>query len=195
MSKVFNFLQEHLSVMNQLETLVPAVESAVSKMVAALTQGGKLLLMGNGGSASDAQHLAAELIGRFKAERRALPAIALATDTSILTALSNDYDYSIVFSRQLEALCQPCDIVVGITTSGNSKNILKGIETAKQIGAYTIGLTGSTGGLLASLVDLCLCVPSENVARIQEAHIFIGHTLCELIENKMLERSKIAVIA
>ena len=194
MSQVLNYLQEHLSVMNQLEALAPAIEASVSKMVAALAQGGKLFFMGNGGSAADAQHLAAELIGRFKAERRALPAIALATDTSILTALSNDYDYAIIFSRQLEALCKPSDVVVGITTSGNSKNVLKGIEKAKQIGAYTIGLTGSAGGLLASLVDLCLCVPSENVARIQEAHIFIGHTLCELIENKMIERSKIAVI-
>lgn len=194
MSNLLNFLREHLSVMAQLETLAPTIDSAVSKIVAALTQGGKLFFMGNGGSAADAQHLAAEFIGRFKAERRAFPAIALGTDTSILTALSNDYDYSIIFSRQLEALCHPSDVVVGITTSGNSKNVLKGIETAKQIGAYTIGLTGCSGGLLAPLVDLCLCIPSENVARIQEAHIFIGHTLCELIENKMIERSKIAVV-
>jgi D-sedoheptulose 7-phosphate isomerase len=193
-SKMLSFLQEHLTVMSQLEVMGPAIEAIVSKMVTALSQGGKLFFMGNGGSASDAQHLAAEFIGRFKAERRALPAIALGTDTSILTALSNDYDYSIIFSRQLEALCQPADVVVGITTSGNSKNVLKGIETAKEIGAYTIGLTGGTGGRLINMVDLSLCVPSENVARIQEAHIFIGHTLCELVENKMIERSKIAVV-
>lgn len=175
--------------MSQLEGMIPMIEKATSVLLSALNQGGKIFFMGNGGSASDSQHLAAELIGRFQAHRRALPALALSTDTAVLTSLSNDYDYSIIFSRQLEALCQPKDIVVGLSTSGTSKNVIKGIETAKQIGAYTLGFTGKSGGKLASLVDLCFCVPSETVSRIQEAHIFIGHTLCELIEHKIVEAS------
>ena len=169
--------------MYQVKDLMTEIEAAAQNIITALQKGGKLLIMGNGGSAADAQHLAAELIGRFQVERQAIPAIALSTDTSILTCLSNDYDYSIVFSRQLEALCQPNDVVLGISTSGNSKNILKGITTAKQKNAYTIGFSGHTGGELAKLVDLSINIPSTVTARIQEAHIFIGHTICELIEQ------------
>jgi len=180
---ILHLLEEHQTVMSQLNNLVPSIEAAAQSIFAALSKGGKVFFMGNGGSAADSQHLAAELVGRFHVERRAIPAMALSTDTSILTALSNDYDYSIVFSRQLEAFCRPHDVVIGISTSGNSKNVLHGIKTAKTLGAYTIGLTGEAGGKLAELVDLCFCVPSNNTPRIQEAHIFIGHTICELVEQ------------
>lgn len=180
---IIKSLNQHIEIMYQVKDLMVQIESASHTIINALRNGGKLLLMGNGGSAADAQHLAAELIGRFQVERQAIPAIALSTDTSILTCLSNDYDYSIVFSRQLEALCQPNDVVLGISTSGNSKNILKGIETAKQKNAFTIGFSGHNGGKLASLVDLSINIPSPITARIQEAHIFIGHTICELIEK------------
>lgn len=189
MSDVLGSLREHQTVMSQLESLLPAIEQAAACILAALHRGKKVFFMGNGGSAADAQHLAAELVGRLKKDRRALPALSLSTDTSVLTCLSNDHDYSIVFSRQLEAFCQPGDVVVGISTSGTSKNVLKGIETAKRLGAYTIGFAGRTGGELVKQVDLCFLVPSDTVSRIQEAHIFIGHTICELVENKVVEEN------
>ncbi len=182
-NRILKSLDEHLHTMEQLKHLVPTMAAAAQRMLATLKKNGKILWMGNGGSAADAQHLAAELVGRFKLDRRAIPSIALTTDTSVLTAVSNDHGYSLIFSRQLEALCQPNDIVVGISTSGKSKNILEGIKTAKQKGAFTIGLTGQGGQQLAELADLCLAVPSTTVARIQEGHIFIGHMLCELVEN------------
>jgi D-sedoheptulose 7-phosphate isomerase len=180
-------LQEHFNTMQMLEPMFPQLEQIAKRMCDALAQGGKIFWMGNGGSAADSQHLAAELIGRFKKERPAIPSIALSTDTSILTCLSNDYDFSIVFSRQLEALCQPQDVVVGLSTSGNSANILKGVAAAKNIGAYTIGLSGNSGGQLATAADVCITIPSTNTARIQEAHIFIGHSLCEWIEEASLK--------
>lgn len=183
MSSVLNLLQEHQMMMIKLESLVPAIENIAKRIAVTLQKGGKVFLMGNGGSAADAQHIAAELVGRFKAERRGLAAIALTTDTSILTSVGNDYGYNCIFSRQLEALCQPNDVVIGISTSGNSSNVLKGLEVAKEIGAYTIGWTGESGGKLAQVCDDCFCVPSANVARIQEAHIFIGHSICECVEN------------
>lgn len=186
---VLNLLKEHQTVMSQVEGLVPAIEDASARIIAALQQGGKVFFMGNGGSAADAQHLAAELVGRFKGERRALAAIALTTDTSILTSVGNDYDYNHIFSRQLEALCGAKDIVVGISTSGNSKNVVAGIESAKALGAYTITLTGQSGGKLDHLSDLCLRIPSENVARIQEAHIFIGHVVCEIVDAAFVAES------
>lgn len=158
------------------------------RMTDSLRQNGKILWMGNGGSAADCQHLAAELVGRFAKERRALPSIALTTDTSILTAVANDYSFATVFARQIQALCQPQDIVVGISTSGNSDNVIAGIQAAREIGAYTIGMTGESGGKLRDLVDICLRVPSSNTPRIQEAHIFIGHTLCEWIEAALIDK-------
>jgi D-sedoheptulose 7-phosphate isomerase len=187
MSKILHLLKEHLSVMSQLESLFPAIEQAANAITRSIERGGKILLMGNGGSAADAQHLAAELVGRFKAERVALPAIALTTDSSILTSVSNDYGYAHVFARQLEAFCQKGDVVIAISTSGSSPNIIKGIETAKKRGAFTIGLTGARGNTFAHLVDLSFVIPSENVARIQEAHIFMGHIICELVDEKFIE--------
>jgi len=148
-----------------------------------LREGGKILLFGNGGSAADAQHLAAELVVRYKANRRALPAIALTTDSSILTAAANDFSFDEVFSRQVEAFAQSGDVVIGITTSGHSPNVLRALEAAKSIGAVAAALSGRDGGALVGLADPLLIVPSQVTARIQEMHILIGHMLCDAIER------------
>ena len=147
--------------------------------------GGKLLLMGNGGSAGDAQHIAAELVGRFKKERKAMPALALTVDTSSLTALGNDYGFETIFERQIEALANKNDAVVGISTSGNSENVVRAIKKANSIGAYTIGLLGNNGGRLKEIVNLPIVIPSKDTARIQEVHITIGHIICEIIEEDL----------
>jgi len=175
-------LAEHQNVMAKLTTLLPQIAVVADEMRACLKRGGKILLMGNGGSAADSQHIAAEIVGRFKKERRGLPSIALTTDTSIITSVGNDYGFEFIFSRQVEALCTPLDLVIGLTTSGNSPNVVRAIETAKEIGATTVGMTGGTGGKLAVLCDFCLIMPSSDTPRIQEAHIFVGHSLCELLE-------------
>ncbi len=168
-----------------LDNLVPQIEKAIQLMVKALKNGNKILFFGNGGSAADAQHLAAELIGRFLKERKALPAIALTTDTSILTCLSNDYSFDMIFARQLEGLAKPGDIAVGISTSGNSKNVLMGFEKAKEIGCPTIGFLGCGGGKIAKAADLAITVPSNETPRVQESHITIGHIICNLIEQSL----------
>jgi len=151
----------------------------------ALTAGGKLLVMGNGGSAADAQHLAAELVGRFLRERRALPALALTTDSSILTAVANDFGFDQVFKRQVEALARPGDVVVGISTSGRSANVLQGLEAARGLGCATIGLLGGDGGKIAGAVDLALTVAVRETPQIQEMHILLIHLLCDLVEQKL----------
>lgn len=177
-----NELDEHSAVMAKVRELAPIVELVGERWLQALNNGGKVLLMGNGGSAADAQHIAAELVGRYMCERKGLPAIALTTDTSILTAVGNDYGYDAVFSRQVEALANPQDIVVGYSTSGNSNNVLTAIEVAKSKGCFTVALTGESGGKLKDLVDACICVPSPSTPRIQEAHAFIGHMLCAAVD-------------
>ena len=156
-------------------------------VIEALRRGNKVLFFGNGGSAADSQHLAAELIGRFRRERAALPALALTTDSSILTALANDYSYDIVFSRQLQAFGRAGDVALGITTSGNSANVLRAMETARALGMKTIGFTGEGGGKLKGLVDVCFCVPSRETSHIQEMHITVGHAVCEMIERELFE--------
>lgn len=153
-------------------------------IIEALKKGGKLIIFGNGGSASDAQHIAAELVGRFKKDRPALAAIALTTNTSIITALANDFGYDVIFSRQIEALADKRDVVFGISTSGKAKNVIIAIKQAKKMGLKTIALTGCDGGELAKIADISLIVPSSVTARIQEAHIVIGHIICELIEEE-----------
>ena len=175
-------LDEHIEAMNMARELAPAVSSAGQKWLDSLNNGGKILLMGNGGSAADAQHIAAELVGRYLNERRALPAIALTTDTSVLTAVGNDYGFDRIFSRQLEALAQPNDVVVGYSTSGKSQNICEAMKVAQAKGCYTLALTGQTGGALAKLVDSCIAVPSTCTPRIQEVHSFIGHMLCAFVD-------------
>jgi D-sedoheptulose 7-phosphate isomerase len=151
-------------------------------MTRAILQGKKVLWCGNGGSAADSQHLAAELMGRFRRERRGLPSIALTTDTSALTAIGNDYGYEKVFQRQVEALCNIGDILVGISTSGNSKNVCLALESARKIGAFTAALTGEEGGAMLKIAEVTLRVPSKDTARIQEGHILCGHMLCDWVE-------------
>jgi D-sedoheptulose 7-phosphate isomerase len=173
----------HMAMFNALEPLFAQISEVGIAMQKCIANGGKILIMGNGGSAADSQHIAAEIVGRFKKERKGMPAIALTTDTSILTSVGNDYGYDYIFARQIEALCRPEDLVIGITTSGNSANVVRAMEAAKAIGATTVGLTGGTGGKLTALCDYNLVVPSNVTARIQEAHIFIGHCLCEILES------------
>ena len=168
------------------EKLIQTIAEVAEAMSRALAEGHKLFFFGNGGSAADAQHLAAELVGRYQHERRALPALALTANTSTLTAIGNDYSYERVFARQLEALGSPGDVAVGISTSGKSPNVLSAMRTAKEIPVTTVGMTGMRGGDLAGLVDYCICVPSEQTPRIQEGHILIGHILCEVIEQNFV---------
>jgi len=151
-----------------------------------LRKGGKVLVMGNGGSAADAQHLAAEFVGRFLRERKGLPAIALTTDSSILTAVGNDYGYDRVFSRQVEALAVAADVVIGISTSGNSQNVIRALEQAGKIGCTTVGLTGGKGGAIAGMVDLSLVVSVPETPRVQEGHILMIHILCDLVEQEFV---------
>jgi D-sedoheptulose 7-phosphate isomerase len=176
-------LNEHQAVIVRLQALTPVIQQIADRIQLCLNQGGKLLLMGNGGSAADSQHIAAELVGRFRQERRGLPAIALTTDTSILTSVGNDYGYEHIFARQIDALCDTGDVVIGITTSGNSLSVINAILLARELGAYTIGFSGESGGRLAEVCDLTLKVPSGDTARIQEAHILVGHILCELLDG------------
>jgi len=173
----------HMAMFNALEPLFPLISDVGIAMQDCIANGGKILIMGNGGSAADSQHIAAEIVGRFKKERKGLPAIALTTDTSIITSVGNDYGYHYIFARQIEALCRPEDLVIGITTSGNSANVVNAIEAANAIGATTIGMTGGTGGKLNALCKYNIVIPSNVTARIQEAHIFVGHSLCEILES------------
>ncbi len=174
---------EHTAMFSALLPLFPQISEVGIAMQNCIQSGGKILLMGNGGSAADSQHIAAEIVGRFKKERKGMPAIALTTDTSILTSVGNDYGYDYIFARQVEALCRPEDLVIGITTSGNSANVVNAMQAAKTIGALTVGLTGGTGGQLTAVCDYNLIMPSSVTARIQEAHIFVGHCLCEILES------------
>jgi len=180
-------IAEHLSVIEELRRQQSTLERIATEMARAIMAGNKILWCGNGGSAADAQHLAAELVGRFRRERRALPSIALTTDTSVLTAIGNDYGYADVFRRQVEGLCAPGDVVVGISTSGNSENVCVALEAARELKGVTIAFTGAGGGKMASLADITLCVPSKDTARIQEAHILCGHMLCDWIELSAME--------
>lgn len=173
----------HMAMFQALEPLFPLISDVGNLLRDCIQRGGKVLLCGNGGSAADSQHIAAEIVGRFKKERKGLPSIALTTDTSILTSVGNDYGYDYIFARQVEALCRPEDILIGLTTSGNSANVVRAIEAANEIGATTIGLTGGSGGKMNDLCKHNIVVPSSVTARIQEAHIFIGHCLCEILES------------
>ncbi len=161
------------------------LKEAIEKIIEALERGNKILICGNGGSAADAQHFAAELVGRFKLERKGLPAIALTTDTSILTAIGNDYSFDNIFERQVEALGKEGDVLIGISTSGNSENVIRAVKKAKELNIYTIGLLGKGGGKLKDLVDLALIVPSNNTPRIQECHVTIYHVICEEVEKRL----------
>ena len=181
-------IAEHLAVIQSIHAQQPLLERIASEMTTAVVAGKKVLSCGNGGSAADSQHLAAELMGRFRRERRALASIALTTDTSILTAIGNDYGYEHVFRRQVEALCQKGDILVGISTSGNSKNVCLALEEAKKRGAFTVAFTGQGGGAMVGIAHAALCINSKDTARIQEGHILCGHMLCDWVELSVCDR-------
>ncbi len=179
-------LRDHRAVIDEIEhSLTATVAAVVSVMAEAFARGNKLLVMGNGGSAADAQHFAAEIIGRFKLERPALPAIALTTDSSILTAIGNDYGFDAIFTRQVEGLAAKGDIVVGISTSGNSPNVKAALEKAREKGCITVALLGRDGGAIRELADIALVVPSFDTPRIQEGHITIIHIICDLLEKRL----------
>ncbi|MGH8179530.1 MAG: D-sedoheptulose-7-phosphate isomerase [Steroidobacteraceae bacterium] len=178
-------LDEHADVFRRLPTLGPVIEQAGGLIATTLSQGGKLMLCGNGGSASDSQHIAAELTGRFLKDRRPLAAVALTTDTSALTSIANDYSFDEVFSRQVMGLGGKGDCLLAISTSGNSRNVLRAVEVARAAGIRVIGLLGRDGGALRALCDVAIVVPSTTTARIQEAHTFIGHTLCAMVEEAL----------
>ncbi len=168
------------------EQYAPRIEIVARRMAEALQRGGKLLFFGNGGSAADAQHLAAEFVNRFLHNRGALAAVALTTDSSALTSIGNDLGFDQVFARQVEALARPGDVVVAISTSGNSPNVLRGVEAARRLGCTSVGLSGGSGGLLATAVDEAFVVPSTETPRIQETHITMGHALCAVVEEILL---------
>lgn len=168
-----------------IETSLPDIAAAADAMEACFVRGGKLLLCGNGGSAADAQHIAAEFVGRFERERAALPALALTTDTSALTAIGNDYSYEMVFARQVRAHGRAGDILIAISTSGTSKSVLLAVEAARELGMTVIGLTGKDGGTLRGASDISLHVPYANTARVQECHLAIEHILCDLVESRL----------
>jgi D-sedoheptulose 7-phosphate isomerase len=181
-------LAEHAALMQRIEeTMTESIAATVIMLADALGAGNKLLVMGNGGSAADAQHFAAEIIGRFKLERSALPAIALTTDSSVLTAIGNDYGFDAVFSRQVEGLGRPGDVVFGISTSGNSPNVLAALAKARELGCRTIALLGRDGGEIKAVADLPLIVPSKDTPRIQEGHLTIIHIICDLLEKRLFK--------
>jgi D-sedoheptulose 7-phosphate isomerase len=182
---VIEELYNHQQIIQKvIDSLTGDIEAACQMITTTIKNGNKVLLAGNGGSAADAQHIAAELSGRFVKERKALPGIALTTDTSAITAIANDYGYEFVFSRQLEALAQPGDLFIGISTSGNSEGILNAFHSAKKINCKTLGLSGRDGGKMNGLCDLNIVVPSDTTARIQEMHILIGHILCKAVDDE-----------
>lgn len=175
-------IDDSVALLEACRGLLPKLASSVAAVVSALRGGGTVAFCGNGGSASQAQHFAAELVARFRRERRALRAIALTTDTSILTAVGNDYCFDQVFSRQVEALLEPGDVLIALSTSGQAANVCAAAQTAREIGAVVIGFTGRDGGRLAELCDIELRVPHTDTARIQEAHLLLGHLLCDAVE-------------
>ncbi|MDB4925418.1 D-sedoheptulose 7-phosphate isomerase [Mucilaginibacter sp.] len=181
---VIEELKDHQNIIQKvIDTLATDIEKACDMITTAIKNGNKVLIAGNGGSAADAQHIAAELSGRFVKDRKALPGIALTTDTSALTSIANDYGYEYVFSRQLEALAQPGDLFIGISTSGNSQGVLNAFKTAKAINCNALGLSGRDGGQMNGLCDLNIIIPSTITARIQEMHILIGHILCKAVDD------------
>lgn len=186
-NKITDLITENIEVKNALlKTQLPAIVNLAEMMVRTIKRGNKILIFGNGGSSADSIHIAAELVGRFKRERKAIPAIALSSNVSILTAISNDYNFDCIFERQIEALGEKGDMALGITTSGLSKNVVRGIKKAAELKLKTAVLTGIIKTKLSQIVDVCINVPSKNTPRIQEAHITIGHIVCEIIEDSLI---------
>jgi D-sedoheptulose 7-phosphate isomerase len=185
LEKIEKIWNEHVEVMNSLPSIIRDISAAVDIIYSSFVAGGQMLVAGNGGSAADAQHIVAELTGRFLRDRQPLRALALHANTSALTAIGNDFGFDHVFARELSAHARQGDVLLAISTSGNSPNILRAIETARQCKVEVIGLTGESGGQMRKACDLCLCVPSKSTPRIQEMHILIGHTICELLEDRL----------
>jgi D-sedoheptulose 7-phosphate isomerase len=181
-----NEFNAHIKIANSLHNLTDAVATSAQLCIDCLKNGGKILIFGNGGSASDAQHIAAELVGRYKTTRKGLSAIALSTDTSILTSIGNDFGYKHIFSRQVEALANTGDVAIGISTSGRSENVINALKRASELNCHTIGLSGQNGGEMNKICDINVVVPSEDTPRIQEIHIIIGHTICHLIDQEFI---------
>jgi D-sedoheptulose 7-phosphate isomerase len=175
---------DHIKSVQSIHDLTDSVEASAKLCINSLKNGGKILLFGNGGSAADAQHIAAELVGRYKINRKGLSAIALTTDTSVLTSIANDFKYVNIFSRQVEAIANPEDVVIGISTSGKSPNIIKALMTASKLGCNTIGFSGKDGQEMNKVCMVNIVAPSSNTPRVQETHIIIGHTICHLIEQE-----------
>lgn len=188
-------IQAHMAITQQLVGQTALLGAVASTLIAAFRAGKKALLCGNGGSAADAQHLAAEFVGKFYFDRPALPAEALTVNTSSLTAIGNDYSFDVVFSRQVEAFGAPGDVLIGITTSGNSRNVVEAFRVARQRGIVTVGLTGASGGQLKDVADYCICIASTDTPRIQEHHILVGHMLCELVEQALFGEAVLAARA
>lgn len=182
-NEITKSIESTIEVLGLTKNIAADIEKAAVKIKESIKNGGKLVIFGNGGSAADAQHIAAELTGRFRKKRESLPALALTTNTSVLTSLGNDYGFNEIFSRQVSSLVNKKDVVIAISTSGNSENVVEGVKKAKEKGAYVIGFTGSDGGKMEPIVELCIKVPSDVVSHIQEGHIVIGHILCMLIEE------------
>ena len=191
MKSIIEFeFNEHLKTAQAtMELIGDSLEIAANLCINSLKSGGKILIFGNGGSAADAQHIAAELVGRYKTERIGLPAMALTTDTSALTAIGNDYGYDRIFNRQVEALANKGDVIIGISTGGSSGNVISGLKLAKELGCKTVGFSGRGGGDMNTLCDINLVVPAEDTARIQEMHIVIGHTICHLIDQAFIDEN------
>ena len=182
--------EESISLIKKSSSLNNEIETAIKLILKSLKSGHKIVIFGNGGSAADSQHIAAELIGRFKLERKSFPAIALTTDTSIITALSNDYSFDKIFSRQCESLVKKGDIVLGISTSGNSLNVKNGLIESKKNGAITIGLLGNNGGILKKILDVGIIIESSSTSKIQEVHRIIYHIICEIVESELKKWKK-----
>jgi D-sedoheptulose 7-phosphate isomerase len=180
-------IREHQSMMASLAEVWPSLVTAADAVIERVNNGGAVFWFGNGGSATQAMHFATELVGRFERERPGIRSYALVADTSLITAVANDYSFDVIFARQIESLCRPGDVAIGLSTSGNSANVLQGTDAAASMGALTVGFTGGEGGKLARSVDIPIVVPHARTCRVQEAHLFLGHTLCELVEAAMPE--------
>jgi D-sedoheptulose 7-phosphate isomerase len=184
---IHDIIQSHIAAVEKVKLLEPLIVKASDACIHALKGSGKLLIFGNGGSASDAQHFAAEIVGRFVRDRKGYPAIALTTDSSIITSVGNDYSFNEIFARQIEALCRPEDICIGISTSGSSANVERGLAEAKKQGALCIGLLGRDGGTIKKHCDIPLIVHEQTTARVQECHILVIHLICELIDRELAQ--------
>lgn len=189
MSLILDLINSHLSTVEQVKTLEPIIERIVERILSSLSNNGKILLFGNGGSAADAQHIAAEFVVRFKINRKPISAIALTTDPSIVTAMGNDFGFDKLFARQVEAHARKGDIILGLSTSGTSENVFKAFEAAKTIGCETIAFLGNDGGTIKSIVDIPLIINSPDTPRIQECHILVGHIVCDLVERGIADNA------